>query len=223
MLLSYYRLHRLIEDGVICNADPENVNGSSIDIRLGNTLLVEDHPETRCPSCGAEMREQHDLDITLRRDRNVSVYCPICSHNSRYADCFSPIDITKKQPLKMHSVDCTGEDGFIIWPRESVLAQSVEMFYLPDNITAEYRLKSSMGRVFLEHLHAGWCDPMWQGSVLTLELSNMSKYHPIRLQAGMKIGQMCFYEHEPVPHDRSYAVRGQYNYDTKVTASKGMR
>lgn len=222
MLLSYNRLMAtIIGGGVMRNSDQDNVNGSSIDIRLGDNLLVEEHPIMRCPKCNAVQPEQR-LDIRLRSERYERVYCTACSNNATYASYFPVIDITKKESLNMSEQKCTG-DGFILWPGESVLAESVETFYLPSTITAEYRLKSSMGRVFLEHLHAGWCDPMWQGSVLTLELSNMSKYHPMHLVAGMKIGQMCFYEHDPVPHDRSYAVRGRYNNDKKVTGSKGLK
>ena len=39
-LLSYRRLRELVESGVI-NADVENINGASIDITLGDKLLVE--------------------------------------------------------------------------------------------------------------------------------------------------------------------------------------
>jgi deoxycytidine triphosphate deaminase len=40
MLLSYTELLELVESGVV-NADPANVNASSIDITLGDTLLLE--------------------------------------------------------------------------------------------------------------------------------------------------------------------------------------
>lgn len=40
MRLSYRELIRLIEDGVI-DADPANVNGASIDVRLGREIKVE--------------------------------------------------------------------------------------------------------------------------------------------------------------------------------------
>jgi dCTP deaminase len=77
-----------------------------------------------------------------------------------------------------------------------------------------------MARIGLEHLNAGWCDAGWNNSVLTLELKNMTQYHTIMLQKGDKIGQMVFFEHEPVPHERSYAVRGRYNNDSTVSGVK---
>ena len=224
MLLSYNQLmSKVIGGGCIRNVDPDNVNGSSIDIRLGDTVMEEAHPTPLCPSCGYDVGEQGQFDLKSRRDRDHSlVRCPRCQERSPYGAFFTPIDITKKEPLKMTEISLKDKD-FILGPGEAILAQSMEIFYLPANITAEYRLKSSMARCFLEHLHAGWCDPMWQGSVLTLELVNMSKYHSLVLKAGMKIGQMCFYSHDPVPQDKSYAVRGQYNNNQKVTPSQGLK
>ena len=40
---------------------------------------------------------------------------------------------------------------------------------------------------------------------------------------GVKIGQMVFFEHEPVPEHASYAVKGQYNNQKEVTESKELK
>ena len=102
-------------------------------------------------------------------------------------------------------------DGWVLEPGDFILAQSVEVFNLPDNISAEYKLKSSMARIGLEHMNAGWCDAGWNGSVLTLELKNMCNHHSIRIRPGDAIGQMIFFRHEPVPSEASYATKGRYN------------
>ena len=47
-----------------------------------------------------------------------------------------------------------------------------------------------------------------------------TRHHAIRLQAGDRIGQVVFFEHELVPEDRSYAARGRYNGDTTVVGIK---
>jgi len=109
---------------------------------------------------------------------------------------------------------------FCLHPGEFILAQSREVFNLPLDISAEYKLKSSMARVGLEHLNAGWCDAGWNGSVLTLELKNMTRNHVIILTPGAPIGQVVFFKHTPVDRDRSYAVRGRYNGDLSVTGTK---
>jgi dCTP deaminase len=56
--------------------------------------------------------------------------------------------------------------------------------------------------------------------VLTLELQNARRLHPVALWPGMKIGQLVFFQMAGLP-DVSYAVKGHYNRDEAVTASKG--
>jgi len=109
---------------------------------------------------------------------------------------------------------------YTLLPGEFILAASLEVFNLPNNISAEYKLKSSMARIGLEHLNAGWCDAGWHGSCLTLELKNMTRYHSIELNYKDPIGQIVFFKHTPVPDDKSYAVRGRYNGDTSVQGVK---
>jgi dCTP deaminase len=81
-------------------------------------------------------------------------------------------------------------------------------------------LKSSRAREGLEHLLAGYCDPGWHGSRLTLELHNSRRFHNIPLWPGMKIGQMVFHVIAGTP-ERTYRETGRYNGDTQVTASRG--
>lgn len=129
------------------------------------------------------------------------------------------VSLSKKQKLAMDRYDISVLP-YRLHPGEFILAQSEQEFNLPPDISAEYKLKSSMARIGLEHLTAGWCDAGWHGSVLTLELKNMTQGHIIELEAGILIGQMVFFRHTPVPHDKSYAVRGRYNGDKTVTAAK---
>jgi len=84
-------------------------------------------------------------------------------------------------------------------------------------------LKSSLARSGLQHLMAGWCDPGWNNSKLTLELTNVTQHHTLLIKPGMKIGQMVFWSCTPVPLDKSYSVTGQYNNQETVTGNKGVR
>jgi dCTP deaminase len=127
------------------------------------------------------------------------------------------LKLNKKDTLP--SVKVTGK-SIILAPNEFILAQSKEIFNLPTHLSAEYKLKSSMARIGLEHLNAGWCDAGWNGSVLTLELKNMLRRHYIQLEVGDKIGQMVFFNHKPVPAEKSYAARGSYNGDKEVQGTK---
>jgi dCTP deaminase len=119
-------------------------------------------------------------------------------------------------PLEDHTED----NPYHLVPGQFCLAQTVETFNLPDNIAAQFMLKSSRAREGLEHLMAGYCDPGWHGSVLTLELHNSRQLWPQLLWPGMKIGQMVFHRMSDIPA-RSYAVTGRYNADTTVQASRG--
>ena len=129
------------------------------------------------------------------------------------------VELGKRTPLNFKSVKMD-HNGYVIEPGEFILAQTREIFHLPSDIACEYKLKSSMARMGLEHLNAGWCDPDWNNSVLTLELRNLTTYHSIRIRPGDKIGQMIFFKVKPVPTEHSYATKGSYNSDLKVQASK---
>lgn len=175
MLLSYNELSALVRDGVIEGAVEAAINAASIDIHLGNRIMVEE--------C---IPEGTVVDYTSRgRPRMVELLLD--------------------------------EDGYVLEPGEFILAQSREVFHLPRHISAEYKLKSSMARIGLEHMNAGWCDAGWHGSVLTLEFKNMLRYHSIRICPGDAIGQMVFFAHTQVPERASYAARGRYNNDRTVT------
>lgn len=113
--------------------------------------------------------------------------------------------------------------GYVVPPGACVLAESVEVFHLPNHISGEYMLKSTQARNFFGHLKAGWADAGWNGSVLTLEFVNHLQHHGTRIKPGMKCGQIIFFTHKEVPADRSYGARGQYNGDLSVTMGKGLK
>lgn len=95
---------------------------------------------------------------------------------------------------------------FFIHPGEFVLASTLEIVTLPDDILAQVEGKSSLGRIgLLIHATAGFVDPGWHGK-LTLELSNVAKM-PIALHYGMKIGQLSFMRMS-TPVDRPYGSPG---------------
>jgi len=160
------------------------------------------------------------IDLTLGPHLLIERKHPDASQLQTGIEGLAGVSLRDRTPLFMgpHNLE---EDGpYDLLPGEFILAQSAQMFNLPRNVSAEYKLKSSMARIGLEHLNAGWCDAGWNGSVLTLELKNMTRYHAIRLQAGDRIGQVVFFQHGPVPEDRSYAARGRYNGDATVSGIK---
>ena len=190
-LLSYNELCELVERGVITNVEPTQINSTSIDLTLGENIMVESlHPDSQT-GIGLHGEYIRTGLITLR---------------DRVPPFYSAKNIKDK--------------SFTLKPGQFILAQTEQVFNLPEDISAEYKLKSSMARIGLEHLNAGWCDAGWNGSVLTLELKNMLNYHSIELHHGVSIGQVVFFRHTPVPYERSYAARGRYNQDKTVKAIK---
>lgn len=130
------------------------------------------------------------------------------------------ISLNKREPLIVREHDLIREGKLHLFPGEVILAHTIEIFNLPNNLSAMFKIKSSCGRIFLEHMNAGWCDAGWNGSALTLEFKNNSRGHVITLEYGDKIGQMIFFPHQMVPEDKSYAVRGRYNKDKGVSGTK---
>lgn len=136
--------------------------------------------------------------------------------------CQAVVDLSDKQIPAMRQIDLIKAGYYDLVPGEFCLGSSVESFYMPNDVAAEYKLQSSLARAGLNHALAGWADPGWHGSVLTLELSNLLRYHSLRLRPGMKIGQVVFWRGEEVPEHASYSNRGKYNGDRTVQASKGL-
>lgn len=149
------------------------------------------------------------IDVRLGKDIVVE----------RYVDNrVSAIDLAKREVFP--GMKTTIETHYDLRPNEFILAHTMETFNLPDDICAEFKLKSSGARTGLENALATWCDCGWSGSVLTLELKNLLNYSSIRLTPGCFIGQMIFYRVTPVPKERSYSTVGRYNNDQSVQVVK---
>jgi len=104
-------------------------------------------------------------------------------------------------------------------PGHFILAQTIESFVMPEVVAGLFFLKSSRAREGYEILLAGYADPGWHGSALTLELKNARQLQPLPINPGLKIGQMVFFRMSQRPA-LSYALTGSYNNDRLVAASK---
>lgn len=154
------------------------------------------------------------IDITL--GKWVMVEAPAGNNNN-------VVDLMAREVPAMRGIDLMATGYYDLAPYQFCLASTAETFFLPNDIAAEYRLKSSLARAGLDAALAMWCDPGWHGSVLTLEFKNNLRGHNLRLRPSMKAGQMIFWRGQPVPDHASYAVTGQYNGDTSAQPAKGLR
>lgn len=180
-IVAYDELVHLLDSGVIQDGKHSAAGGSSIDIHLGPTIIVEN--PAGFPRRVIDYRERDQFDGT-------------------------------KVVLD--------EDGFELFPGQFILAHTVEKFEIPLNLSALLRTKSSMGRIGLEHLDAGWVDPGFSGA-LTLELTNTLRHHAIRIRPGDAIGQLVFFRHEMVEYDNSYKAKGRYSGSDTVEQTRKAR
>lgn len=176
-------------------------------------LLIDDGVVTH-----ADPKHVNSASLDIQLGKKLLIERTDVEHYVRGS--LSRVTLRDRERLKMVEYDLEREGPYILFPGEFILAHSVEIFHLPNNISAEYKLKSSMARIGLDHLNAGWCDAGWYGSVLTLELKNCCRNHEIVLQAGDLIGQMIFFSHEEVPTGKDYSARGRYNNDKTVSGAK---
>jgi dCTP deaminase len=127
--------------------------------------------------------------------------------------------VTSHQMIPLDISRYTIEHPYELVPGQFILAETMETFNMPENIAGLFFLKSSRAREGYENLHAGYADPGWHGSALTLELKNARQLQPLPIYPGLKIGQMVFFRMSSEPAI-SYADVGHYNNDSSVSPSK---
>lgn len=121
--------------------------------------------------------------IDVRLDRLFRVF-----NNHLYTH----IDPAVQQDDLTSVVEVPDGAPFVLHPGEFVLASTLEVITLGDQLAGRLEGKSSLGRLgLLTHSTAGFIDPGFSGHV-TLELSNVANL-PITLWPGMKIGQLCIF------------------------------
>lgn len=109
--------------------------------------------------------------------------------------------------------------GYWLQPGELVLGATAEKVNVPRNLECVFCLKSSRGREGFDHVLSAYIDPGFSGRI-TLELHNSNRYNPLRLYAGLRIGQLRFARLAAEPR-RAYDETGRYHNDMKPEPSKG--
>jgi dCTP deaminase len=121
---------------------------------------------------------------------------------------YTHIDPAIRQDELTSVVEVADGQAFVLHPGEFVLASTLEVITLGDELAGRVEGKSSLGRLgLLTHSTAGFIDPGFSGHI-TLELSNVANL-PIKLWPGMKIGQLCIFRlSSPADHPYGSAVYG---------------
>ena len=132
-----------------------------------------------------------------------------------FPDDIEVIDVLDKNIGKFLKKIKIKEDGFIIKPKQFVLATTVEYIKLPKYITAFVEGRSSLGRLGLFIENAGWVDAGFEGNI-TLEFFNANS-RSLKIYPNMRICQLVFAKMEE-PAEKGY--RGKYYKQKGVMASK---
>ena len=174
------------------------------EIKSENLALEPFAPELMQPS-----------SIDVRLDRFFRVF-----NNHLYTH----IDPSVQQDEITAQVEVQDGEAFVLHPGEFVLASTLEVITLGDQLAGRLEGKSSLGRLgLLTHSTAGFIDPGFSGHV-TLELSNVANL-PIKLWPGMKIGQLCIFRlSSPAEHPYGSAIYGsRYQGQRGPTPSRSSR
>lgn len=108
----------------------------------------------------------------------------------------------------------------ILFPGEVVLATTQEHIIMPRDVVGDLKLKSSLGRLWLNHSLSGWIDCNFQGQV-TLELQNLGPY-PRKLRQGMRVAQIVFFQMESPP-EVAYGESNVGNYQGQIGTTRAWK
>lgn len=126
--------------------------------------------------------------------------------------------------------DPTKFDVFWLYPKRFVLCHSLEFVQILTSVASILFLKSSQGRLGLNHSHSGWGDPGFglpktgreeAGASWTFEIQNISPW-PIKLIAGKPIIQQVMVDMAENP-EIDYRDTGRYVYQTGPTPERADR
>jgi len=191
MLLSRNAILRHIKDGtiIIDPFDDRKLKTTSYDITLGEWFWREGHPDGR-----ATIHNIYDEASTQR----------VWQGPSRAEEAGAVMDRMGTE-LKNIKPD---QRVILLRPKETILAHTQEFIGGRHNITTKMYARSSLGRNFIEVCKdAGWGD-IGYFNKWTMEITNNSQHFTIPLVVGRRVGQVVFYEVEPLTDTPDYVGEG---------------
>ena len=191
MLLSRNAILRHFKEGniVIDPFDERKLKTTSYDVSLGDFFWRETHPEGRA--------SVHNL------------YDEVSTKNVWRGPYQAEIAGVISERLSMNFKNIKPDNKLIMLrPRETILAHTEEFIGGREKIVTKMYARSSMGRNFVEVCKdAGWGD-IGYFNRWTMEVTNNSQYFTIPLVVGRRIGQIVFYEVEPLTDTPDYVAEG---------------
>jgi len=111
--------------------------------------------------------------------------------------------------------DLAFEEPFQFLPDRLYIAHSEEYTRCPETHAWMLALKSSTGRKGLNHLHAGWGDPGFEGQVTFEFVAHL----PVSFERNQRICQLI-YMRLTEPTDRPYGLDGRYQGQMGATLAR---
>lgn len=212
MLLSKPAIERLMAEGeiVIDPFDPRNLKSAQYDVTLGEHFW---RPRTMMDLSveGADMPLYNPYEEeSVRRGWAYEEAKPYVLDETFQREAIYRMGV-RKWPERLPGIS-PNDRIIMLWPGETVLAHTEEFIGSASNrVTAMMKARSSMGRNFLEVCRCagmgdhGYCN-RW-----TLEIQNNSKDFAIPIVAGRRVGQLLFFETEPLAnYQETYTSDGKY-------------
>lgn len=188
---------------VISPFKKENLGNVSYDVSLGKYYYRENEP-----------REGYTVYNPYQKEEVERVWGKKCHEARPFKDW-----------LKQHGnnwlpfLKNIKPNDLVIWiaPGETILAHTEEFIGGKNIVTTMMKARSSLGRNFIEIAKcAGWGDVGYINR-WTLEITNNSRYYHIPLVVGRRVGQLAFFEVEPIIEKSDYHKAGKYqnSFDLK--------
>ena len=148
--------------------------------------------------------------MTVLSSQTIATYCYEADHPMvRRSDS----GVLRIEPVSIDIHLDKSEMGYLN-PGDFCLANTVEVFRMPDHIVGMVVGKSTYAREGLQIEVAGLIDPGFCGDI-TLELKNLHNHNPIMLDKGQSIGQV-FFMYTNLPVDILYGpLNGNLYQDQK--------
>lgn len=191
MLLSRNAILRHFKEGnvIIDPFDERKLKTTSYDVTLGEWFWREGHPEGR-----ATIHNLYDDESTRR-----------VWQGPFKAECAKKV--MDRLGMKFKNVPAD-HSLILLRPGETILAHTQEFIGGRNKVVTKMYARSSLGRNFIEVCKdAGWGD-IGYFNRWTMEVTNNSQHFTIPLVAGRRIGQVVFYEVEPLADTPDYVGEG---------------
>ena len=191
MLLSRDALLKHWHEGniIIDPFDERKLKTASYDISLGEWFWREGHPEGRATV--------HNL-----YDENSTRMVWQGPHQAEGVH-----EVSRRLRSEFRNVK-PSDRMILLRPGETVLAHTEEFIGGRNKVVAKMYSRSSLGRNFIEVCKdAGWGDVGYFNR-WTMEITNNSQYFIVPLVVGRRIGQMVFYEVQPLNGAPDYVGEG---------------